>query len=87
MRLKMLLNFNFAYKFAKKSFSSVANNQTRECFVRDFGNLILIAFPKILIVENGLSKIILNRPQKMNSIGKQMLSDLGECIEHVSDKR
>lgn len=38
------------------------------------------------ILETGMSKIILNRPHKMNSIGKQILADLGECIDHVSGK-
>ncbi len=34
-----------------------------------------------------MSKIVLNRPQRMNSIGKNILAELGECIEHVSEKK
>ena len=35
---------------------------------------IYIAYVKIILLENGISKIILNRPEKMNSIGRQILT-------------
>ena len=73
--------------FQKRLFSTALNNQNRECYVKDFG-ISYNYFPNWKnLLDNGMSKIILNRPQKMNSIGKQFLVELGECVDHVSRKR
>lgn len=82
----MILNLKIAQKPALRYYLSAVNNQARECFVKDLGNNSINKNDANL-PENGLSKIILNRPEKMNSIGKQILSELGECIEYVSNKR
>lgn len=69
-------------------FYSVINNKTRECFVKNYGKFRLKIFViKQYNIDNGLAKIVLNRPKKMNSLGRQILRELKECILAVSDKR
>jgi hypothetical protein len=48
--------------------------------------------PSLCILEacesvSGLATIKLNRSEKMNSLNSQLLADLNNCIDQVSDSR
>lgn len=77
--------FKIVSSIQKRWISSVLNQQ-RECFVEIQGELSILIVCWIYYLEHtGL--IFLNRPSRKNAFGHQMVRELKESIDFVSQNQ
>jgi hypothetical protein len=77
--------FKIAATIQKRWVSSVLN-QHRECFVEIQGKLSILILYLIYYLEH-TAFVFLNRPSRKNAFGHQMVRELKESIDFVSQNQ
>ena len=73
-------------RFFSKNFS--VHSKTRQCYINELSKLAFIPEGGFLIrKDDGILEIVLNRPEKMNALGKQLVSEFLQCIDQSEGKR